>query len=471
MSQQNINVGTVPNDGTGDPIRTAMIKVQNNFSEFYAALAPNLSTNNVTAANNLTVTANLYATTISTVGGSGANLYFDPDGTADVVFTNQTEVWVLSNAQSTSVSTGALVVNGGIGVANSIVSGNNVLVTNLVNAASHTVGSAFVANGSGVYTTGTVNATSHTIGTNFVANSTTVASNGYITAANGFLSNGNYANAYTDGIVVDYVTNNGRISVGAVDNLSFYTGGIGSSLAASVNTSGLYVTGLVNTTLVTTGGGGGSATGGITVNSSVITIGNTTVNVSTNSTHFYAGNSTYYGFGNSTAESLVTPTQNMVILSNTSSGVITLSVGNSTVNAYGNSSVEVIANSSGNLVLTATTITLSNASANVIVGNTTGLYVNTNVLNLGTSNNNANGYTYLPNGIKMNWGWVSANSSTAGAITFSSAYTTNAYVVTATSNSATATYQAAVVSWTKTGANVVTANATSTNVFWTAIGT
>ena len=37
MSQQNINVGTVPNDGTGDPIRTAMIKVQNNFSEFYAA--------------------------------------------------------------------------------------------------------------------------------------------------------------------------------------------------------------------------------------------------------------------------------------------------------------------------------------------------------------------------------------------------------------------------------------------------
>ena len=205
MSQQNINVGTVPNDGTGDPIRTAMIKVQNNFSEFYAALAPNLSTNNVTAANNLTVTANLYATTISTVGGSGANLYFDPDGTADVVFTNQTEVWVLSNAQSTSVSTGALVVNGGIGVANSIVSGNNVLVTNLVNAASYTVGSAFVANGSGVYTTGTVNATSHTIGTNFVANSTTVASNGYITAANGFLSNGNYANAYTDGIVVDYV--------------------------------------------------------------------------------------------------------------------------------------------------------------------------------------------------------------------------------------------------------------------------
>jgi hypothetical protein len=263
MSQQNINVGSAPNDGTGDPIRTAMIKVQNNFSEFYAAFTPNLTTNNVTAANNLTVTANVsanivtapimyitanaYVNIISTTPSSSANLYLDPDGFADVVITNQTELWVLSNAQSTSVSTGAVVVNGGIGVANSIVVGNSVLVTGTVNAASHTVGSNFVAN-------------------------------------------------------------------------------------------------------------------------------------------------------------------------------------------------------------------------------TTGVTISSNTFNLGSATTSANGYTYLPNGLKMNWGWVSANSTSAGAVTFSSAYTTNAYVVTATSNTATSTYQAAVVSWTKTGANVVTANATSTNVFWTAIG-
>jgi hypothetical protein len=36
MSQQIINVGQTPNDGAGDPLRTAFIKINNNFSELYA---------------------------------------------------------------------------------------------------------------------------------------------------------------------------------------------------------------------------------------------------------------------------------------------------------------------------------------------------------------------------------------------------------------------------------------------------
>jgi hypothetical protein len=35
MAQQTINLGTVPNDGTGDPLRTAMDKVNDNFTELY----------------------------------------------------------------------------------------------------------------------------------------------------------------------------------------------------------------------------------------------------------------------------------------------------------------------------------------------------------------------------------------------------------------------------------------------------
>ena len=35
MSEQKINIGTVPNDGTGDPLRTAFIKVDGNFDELY----------------------------------------------------------------------------------------------------------------------------------------------------------------------------------------------------------------------------------------------------------------------------------------------------------------------------------------------------------------------------------------------------------------------------------------------------
>ena len=36
MTQQIIYVGTAPNDGAGDPIRTAFIKTNDNFSELYA---------------------------------------------------------------------------------------------------------------------------------------------------------------------------------------------------------------------------------------------------------------------------------------------------------------------------------------------------------------------------------------------------------------------------------------------------
>ena len=40
MAKQLIDIGSVPNDGTGDPIRTAMDKVNDNFNEVYNALGP-----------------------------------------------------------------------------------------------------------------------------------------------------------------------------------------------------------------------------------------------------------------------------------------------------------------------------------------------------------------------------------------------------------------------------------------------
>ena len=36
MAQQIINVGAAPNDGQGDPIRTAFTKTNSNFSELYS---------------------------------------------------------------------------------------------------------------------------------------------------------------------------------------------------------------------------------------------------------------------------------------------------------------------------------------------------------------------------------------------------------------------------------------------------
>ena len=39
MAQQNINIGTNANDGTGDPLRTAFNKINANFSELYGTTA------------------------------------------------------------------------------------------------------------------------------------------------------------------------------------------------------------------------------------------------------------------------------------------------------------------------------------------------------------------------------------------------------------------------------------------------
>jgi hypothetical protein len=47
MTQQIINVGTLPNDGTGDPIREAFTKVNNNFSNLFA-LSSKITTVNLT---------------------------------------------------------------------------------------------------------------------------------------------------------------------------------------------------------------------------------------------------------------------------------------------------------------------------------------------------------------------------------------------------------------------------------------
>jgi hypothetical protein len=52
MAQQTINIGTVANDGTGDPLRTAFDKVNDNFTELYNDDAGDV--NSVTGSGGLT---------------------------------------------------------------------------------------------------------------------------------------------------------------------------------------------------------------------------------------------------------------------------------------------------------------------------------------------------------------------------------------------------------------------------------
>ena len=58
MAQQVINVGAVPNDGTGDPIRTAYIKCNNNFDQLFDRFQSSVPTTVLGAAGDV---AGMYA--------------------------------------------------------------------------------------------------------------------------------------------------------------------------------------------------------------------------------------------------------------------------------------------------------------------------------------------------------------------------------------------------------------------------
>jgi len=109
MSRQIINVGATLNDGTGDDLRDAFIKVNNNFTELYAG---GLSGSNITVRNN----------TISTFQNS---LILSSVGTLPVIFNANNTVSISNTFASTSTTTGALVVAGGVGIGSALnVAGN-----------------------------------------------------------------------------------------------------------------------------------------------------------------------------------------------------------------------------------------------------------------------------------------------------------------------------------------------------------
>lgn len=139
----NINVGSAPNDGTGDSIRNAFIKVNENF-QFIESFFPNTDVANLTA--NITSTgtstfniinaatignagaaftgASLSAATIGNAGSSftGASVNAATVGNAGTVFTG-TSVSAATIGNSGSVFTGASVSAATIGNTSALLTG------------------------------------------------------------------------------------------------------------------------------------------------------------------------------------------------------------------------------------------------------------------------------------------------------------------------------------------------------------
>ena len=215
----------------------------------------------------------------------------------------------------------------------------------------------------------------------------------------------------------------------------------------------------------------GNSTVNSVANSTTVSISNSTSEVTATSGSLLVGNSTVNTTSNSST----------IVVSNSTSEVTTTSgsilVGNSTVNTTSNSSTIVVSNSTSSITVSEGTIAVGNSTVNTTANsslvNATSVTVNSNTgLTLGTSNTSANGFTYLPNGLIIQYGSVDANT-TVGDITFANVFPTGLYSLTVTTNIAGAydsTYQSIVIASNTSTANVRTANVTAKSVRYTAIG-
>ena len=80
MAKQTINLGSTANDGTGDPLRTAFDKINDNFDELYTY-------STASAGNNITITANTIAS-----DDTNGNIILDPNGTGRVIIATSSEL-------------------------------------------------------------------------------------------------------------------------------------------------------------------------------------------------------------------------------------------------------------------------------------------------------------------------------------------------------------------------------------------
>jgi len=307
---------------TDDPINigsTALIFTQN-----YSANSISGGTSNVTVYSNANVTISSAGTanvlTVSSTGivvagtasatGNITGSYFIGNGSqltgiaAGSTYSNSNVTSLLASFGSNTISTTGSINSGNI-------TGGNILTSGLVSASGTITGTSHlgavvsvtgavtsasvvggvitgtstsvsgsqtaastvggIITGSSLSVTGIVTGTSH-VGSVVSVTGNVTAGNliatTYVLAGNGLESSSTYPGPYTDGIVIDYLTGNGRISTGAADGLNIFNGGVANTLIASFNTTGALTLGTTGTANLT---GGNVLAGGLVSASGTIT--------------------------------------------------------------------------------------------------------------------------------------------------------------------------------------------------------
>ena len=333
MTQEVIDIGAAPNDGLGDPLRTAFAKTNNNFSQLFAAggvsgIANGSSNVNIPQVNGNVVISSAGTANVLTVTGTGANV----KGTL-----NSTGLATLSNlsVSGTVISTGTIQGLGDVTAVNitasANLSANNAIVTGNV------TGAFFTGNGAGltgVIATGNVGAA-------------TQVSNG-TSSINIPVSNGNIIG-----------------NVGGVNNIFILsTGGLGvtgtTSVSGNVTGGNIITGGLISATGTVTGS---SLLGTVASASGNITGGNIRTGGLISATGNVTGN---YILGNGALlTGVITSVAN--INSGTSNVTVVSSGGNVTVGVGGTSNIAVFA-TSGEYVTGVVSATANITGGNLLTG-------------------------------------------------------------------------------------------------------
>jgi hypothetical protein len=354
MTQYVINIGAIPNDGTGDPLRTAFNETNLNFDQVFAA-GPVLS--NIQIANNTILTTNVNGNLVLAPNGIGvvqSNVNIVPN-TANIrnlgsatrrwstVYAQYLDVSANLNIAGNIVYNGDLTVDGNLTVQGNIIQVGNIVTETLTIQLANAASTANAANGSGI----------------------TVGANDNIAT----LLFSNVANAWT--------TNIGISSIGNITAPYFVgNGSLLTGLAASYGNSNVVtlLAGFGSNTVSTTGNisGGYLFGNGSLLTGLAATYGN--ANVVAYGESGWAGNivpngNAVYSLGNSTNQWNDLYVSNATIFMN--NVPVSLSAGN-VLTVGGNA---VLSNDSNTSITTTGTITADLLTANSVnIGNSNLLY-------------------------------------------------------------------------------------------------
>lgn len=237
MPRQGINIGSTANDGTGDPLRTAFDKINDNFVEVYGALNPASSTLKF-VSNSLVSEATNSTITIDPAGTGTIELASSTNVSGSLTVTGQVDAVSLStDTISTASNQNLSITPGGTG---SILADGITIKDNTISASNTNDNLILSAAGTGNIEVGAITVNGTTLS---AADSTkiTIAETLDVTGAVALLSTLSVSGGTTlvGNTTVDNITiNDSTISTSSNADLNLQPGGTGNVVAGALTIAG-----------------------------------------------------------------------------------------------------------------------------------------------------------------------------------------------------------------------------------------